>query len=271
MDGLWRSLQACYRGKRILNIEFIRAQGYYTWGKEQSSETREFGKYGFTPIWPKFLIHLILLCGLGLLVASLNSLLPRVLGGSLFLVAGWLSVEVTDYIWLRYFKQIEQILRTAYALLALLFIGIIALVLLQGSGEGSLVRSLQAWQEQFSQDLQNQAANSVQLVGSSKGNNWALVVNSTGKLEPLTFAQAQVGCRDRFGLNWRLPTHRELKQLQPHPQLSTRTRVWSTWSRSNPGGLLPTELGLTPANSGNSFTSYSPANVYVTLCYRERP
>ncbi|MBW4552418.1 MAG: hypothetical protein KME35_15110 [Aphanocapsa sp. GSE-SYN-MK-11-07L] len=266
MDAFWQNLQAYYRNKRILNIEFIRAQGYYTWGRETFSETRKFGRYGFTPIWPKFLIHLTILFGLGLLVAGLNTWLPRFLAVGLALLAGWLSVEIADYIWLRYFRQIERILRTAYALLALLLLGVITLVLLQGSGERSLLKSLQAWHQQVNQDLQRKTVESVQLVGQPKGENWAFVLDSTGKLEPLTAAQAQIGCRDRFGNNWRLPTLSELKTLQPHPRLSKSTRVWSSGDQ---GGLMPTELVGSADRSGNSFVSYAATDLFVTLCYRQ--
>jgi hypothetical protein len=265
-------LRGYLRRKRILSIEFIRAQGYYCWGKEISSDEWRYGRYGFTPIWPKFIMHLLIWVFLGLcLGAFLNGVkpwLPKEISIIFSLLVGWLSVEINDYIWLRYFKKIQAFVNGAYILVLVLLCGLLLTLVLQGFGEGTLGGYLLNWRAHINQDLQRDTASSIKLAGESKGENWALILDATGQLEPLSATQAIATCPSRFGADWRLPTMPELKMLRPHPVLSKSTRIITT---GKGGGLAPSELGASPQESGNTFSSHESDDVYVTLCYRGKP
>jgi hypothetical protein len=269
MHNILQVMQGYLRHKRILSIEFIRAQGYYCWGREVCSDEWRYGRYGFTPIWPKFIMHLLIwaLLGLciGILLSGVKPWLPKEISITLSLLVGWLSVEVNDYIWLRHFKKIQAFLHRAYLLVLVLLFGLLLTLVLQGSGEGTLGGYFLNWHAQINRDLQRSTATSVKLAGESKGENWALILDTVGQLEPLSATQAMVACPRRLGADWRLPTMPELKMLRPHPVLSRSTRIMTT---GKGGGLVPSELGASPQESGITFSSHESSDVYVTLCYR---
>jgi hypothetical protein len=268
MYEILQSLKAYYRNQRILNIEFIRAQGYYCWGKETFSDQREYGKFGFTPIWPKFLIHLAILLFLGILVNVFSTVFLNGAGFLLSFIAGYLSVEINDYIWLRHYKKIQTLLSQAFQLLMILFLLAIAIIYLQGSGEGTLGKYLINWHQKINQDLHRNAQTLRLIDGKTKGENWIFILNPNRQPELFNASEAQKVCRDRLGANWRLPTRGELKNLQPHPALSETIRTWATGDQA--GSLIPTQLGQSRLQSGNSFVSYQANDVYITLCHKEK-
>lgn len=260
-------LQAYFRQKRIQRIEMIRSKTYYSWAK------REY-KYQTTLIGLKIILHFGILLCLGLACSPFTQLIPSgwmlVVGPIMAMVIGWLSVEIHDYIWLNYYKQIKAILNTLYAVLTFLCVVIVLIIYFQGSGEGSLIQAVQNWHRQVNQDLQRHSVAQLEVVGEPRGENWSLVLNSQNQPELLKANQVRNICQNRFGMGWRLPKTNELGSLNPYPILSSHTYTWALNKRDGMN-LNLTSLSQIPAQSGQAFGNYDSTDVFPTFCIQKSP
>ncbi|HEY9826696.1 MAG TPA: hypothetical protein V6D19_14725 [Stenomitos sp.] len=267
MERLFQSFQEYYRHKRILHIKFIRFQIDYDLELNHAP-----------PAWTRLLIHIFILASLGLvlggglsfLLSNLEAFLPAFLSiGIVFifqLFNGWLSVEITDYIWLKHPETIQTVARVVSLLFIFLF-AIALSILLQHKGTSSLSQYLINWHTQTNQTLQRNSAASVQINGVAEGTNWSFLRNSSGRLEPMIQTEAKRFCGDRLGNGWQLPTAKQLKTLHPHPKLSRNIYVWTINEQEN---LVLTTLAQTSNQSGSSFVSHKSTNFFPTLCYKEK-
>jgi hypothetical protein len=260
-------LQDYFRQKRIQRIEMIRSKTYYSWAK------REY-KYQTTLIWLKIILHLGILFCLSLACSPFTQLISSglmpVVGSIMAMVIGWLSVEIHDYIWLNYYKQIKAILNMLYSLLAFLCVVIALIVYFQGSGEGTLIQAVQNWHQQVNQDLQKNSVAQLKVLGEPKGDNWSLVLNSQNQPELLTANQVRNICQNRLGVGWRLPKTNELGLLTPYPILSSHTYIWALNKRDGMN-LNLTSLSQNPVQSGQAFVNYDSTDVFPTLCIQKSP
>lgn len=267
MEWLLQWLQAHYRNKRIQNIAYLRSQV----GLDLEGDILIVEENISPPIWSRFLLQIVILLGLGWLLGSIF----RVFTGfsptqlvigiavTLQLVNAWLSVELSDYIWLNHYRNIKTILRAA----SLVFVGLLIateLIILQGKGAGTVVEKLENWRVEVSQNLQGNSITSTRIIGTAKGKNWALIRNANGQLEALTVAQAKKICGDRLGNGWRLPAPEQLSTLQPYPQLSRSVYIWTINTQEK---ILLTALPQSLPTGGNAFSSYTPTSLNITLCY----
>jgi hypothetical protein len=253
--------QGYFRQKRIQRIEMIRSKTYFSWVRREYTYQR-------TLIVLKLALHLLILLGLGLIAMPVTRFLPPWL--SLFpgLLMGWLSVEIHDYIWLNYYKEIKFVLDKLFLLTAVILVAIAITIYFQGSGEGSLLKAAQDWHQQFNQDLQRKSAQSFKVLGQLQGKNWRFVVDAQSLPELVTANQVRSICESRFGVGWRLPRTNELSALQPYPTLSRQTYAWALNERDGIN-LNATRLSLDPTQSGKTFVSYSPTDVHPILCVQE--
>jgi hypothetical protein len=246
----------------------IRSKAYYSWAK------REY-QYQTTLMWLKLILHLgILLClslGFSIFAALMPSGLMPVIRPIVMIGIGWLSVEIHDYIWLNYYRQIKIILSALSSGLAFLGVAVALVIYVQGSGEGSLLQTAQNWHQQVNQDLQRNSAAKLQILGAPRGENWSFVLNSQNQPELITTTQVRSICQTRVGAGWRLPKTNELSSLKPYPSLSSHTYyIWAINKRDGVN-LNVTSLSQVAPQSGQAFVSYSVTDVFPALCVQGLP
>ena len=214
-------LKNYYRKKLILSINSLRETDYFS-----SSEMGQLKRNAafIPPTFLRFILLFLLLLCFSYTSHLASTLLHTKMSSLLGPLGLLMSIELTDWIWLKYYRSIQ----VAYKTLTLGF-SVVCLV-----GTFFLIKNptyLSALRNRFAEykntknhDFQTSTINSLKFVTASSGEDWFVIVDNVAP-KALLYNQAIAIC-EKKGSGWHLIRSSELTKLIEKLQLDKPTYVW---------------------------------------------